>query len=113
MGRRRRVDPRQLAFDWEAPAIPRPRTRAGCQGAPRPCPWVGCRHHLADLRWSEERILEYIEESEFTCSLDVGDSGEHGHEFVARLLRATVTGTKQIEHSAFVKIRKKGKGDLI
>lgn len=27
-------------------AIPRPRTRGDCLTMPRPCPWVGCRHHL-------------------------------------------------------------------
>ncbi len=27
-------------------AIPRPKTRADCQAEARPCPWVGCRHHL-------------------------------------------------------------------
>jgi hypothetical protein len=31
--------------------LPRPRTRAECApgSGPRPCPWVGCRHHLVDL----------------------------------------------------------------
>lgn len=27
-------------------SIPRPQTRAECQQEARPCPWVGCRHHL-------------------------------------------------------------------
>jgi hypothetical protein len=27
-------------------AIPRPKTRAECRDEARPCPWVGCRHHL-------------------------------------------------------------------
>lgn len=28
--------------------LPRPRTRDDCRGGDaRPCPWVGCRHHLA------------------------------------------------------------------
>lgn len=27
-------------------AVPRPRTRAECLQEARPCPWVGCRHHL-------------------------------------------------------------------
>lgn len=35
-------------------AIPRPRTRADCLQEARPCPWVGCTHHL---------LLE-VEESE-------------------------------------------------
>lgn len=26
--------------------IQRPRTRADCVDAPRPCPWASCRHHL-------------------------------------------------------------------
>lgn len=27
-------------------AIPRPRTRGDCLAEARPCPWVGCSHHL-------------------------------------------------------------------
>jgi hypothetical protein len=27
-------------------AIPRPKTRAECRDEARPCPWVGCKHHL-------------------------------------------------------------------
>lgn len=27
-------------------AVPRPRTRGDCLAEARPCPWVGCRHHL-------------------------------------------------------------------
>lgn len=27
--------------------VPRPTTRADCEQEARPCPWVGCRHHLA------------------------------------------------------------------
>lgn len=27
------------------PEPQRPRTRADCEQGPRPCPWVGCRHH--------------------------------------------------------------------
>ena len=26
--------------------VPRPQTRSDCQGGPRPCPFVSCRHHL-------------------------------------------------------------------
>ncbi len=28
-------------------ALPRPTTRGDCGQEARPCPWVGCRHHLA------------------------------------------------------------------
>lgn len=27
-------------------SVPRPKTRAACRAEARPCPWVGCRHHL-------------------------------------------------------------------
>lgn len=26
--------------------LKRPKTRGDCANSPRPCPWVGCRHHL-------------------------------------------------------------------
>lgn len=37
--------------DAGAPSAPaRPRTRGDCANGPRPCPWVGCRHHVISLR---------------------------------------------------------------
>lgn len=32
------------------PVLARPRVRGDCANGPRPCPWIGCRHHLADVR---------------------------------------------------------------
>lgn len=31
---------------FEEEAVSRPRTRGDCFRLPRPCPFVGCRHHL-------------------------------------------------------------------
>src|SRR5581483_1287305 len=91
----RRVDERRhldFAPDHEAPLPPRPRTRGECVDGPRPCPWVGCRHHLAlDVNYvfdGAKRVpgetlrihalldprdpdLEVLAE---TCSLDVADA---------------------------------------
>ena len=30
----------------DGPEQSRPQTRGDCVNGPRPCPWVGCRHHL-------------------------------------------------------------------
>jgi hypothetical protein len=39
------LEPLALPDDWEMkPGVPP--TRAACKGAPRPCPYVHCRHHL-------------------------------------------------------------------
>ena len=41
----------------DEPAITRPRTRADCVRGPRPCPWISCRHHLAEPRINERGRL--------------------------------------------------------
>jgi hypothetical protein len=38
-----------MSDDDELVRLARPRTREDCKGAARPCPWVSCRHHLADV----------------------------------------------------------------
>lgn len=56
----------------------RPRLRGECVLEPRPCPFVGCRYHLAldvteagGIRWSHPGAeLEQLEE---TCALDVAE----------------------------------------
>jgi len=47
-----RRKPMQLSLDFssqdeELMGYDRPKTRGECEGQPRPCPWVGCRYHLA------------------------------------------------------------------
>jgi hypothetical protein len=75
----------------------RPRTRADCINGPRPCPWVGCRHHLA-ISWDPERPhviketwphlqivnnpdgpgLDILEQKYGTCELDICDKLNDG-----------------------------------
>jgi Sigma-70, region 4 len=83
----------------------RPRHRSDCIDGPRPCPFVGCRHHTAlvadvardslkeifpDLRIVDEPEgpgLDLLEQSVGTCVLDIADRHGNGpeHEFGALL----------------------------
>jgi hypothetical protein len=81
--------------------VERPRTRGDCAGGVRPCPFVGCRHHLAvdvldtgSLRINGDLDLEAMRS---TCSLDVADQGEHTLLEVGELLNLTRERVRQIE----------------
>lgn len=55
--------------------VERPRTRADCIDGPRPCPWVGCRHHLyLEVKPNGSIVLNQPDlepwELEQSCSLD-------------------------------------------
>jgi hypothetical protein len=81
----------------------RPRTRAECKDGPRPCPWIGCRHHLAItvhpergsiketfphlriLQDPEGDGLEQLEQLAGTCSLDTADGIDLGIAEIAGL----------------------------
>lgn len=88
------------------PIPPRPVTRGDCVDGPRPCPWVGCRHHLfLDVNPATGHIkaafpgLEFDEIPE-TCSLDVADRGGASLHDIGRLMRLTRERVRQIEESA-------------
>ena len=93
----------------------RPRTRGDCEDAPRPCPWVGCRHHLAiDVRDNYTGkihghfagVLEGdLSGMTQTCSLDVSDQGEHTLEQVAKYSGVTRQRVEAIEHVAQARAR--------
>lgn len=85
---------------------PRPRTRAECKDGIRPCPYVGCRHHLyLDVNPENGTIklnfphLEVWEMKE-TCSLDVADRGGGTLDEVGVRLNLTRERVRQIELSA-------------
>lgn len=87
-----------LAEEW---TDARPQTRADCVSAPRPCPWVSCRHHMlihdiydngqirinratAESRklddtdpvfWSDDDVAAAIESLPHSCSLDAAILG--------------------------------------
>lgn len=99
-----------------------PRTRADCLGGPRPCPWMGCKYHLAvsvtragnllieaPLGPDGEPDLDAQEARGGTCALDVIDRAEFAteegilpHEAIARLLGQTPKAVQQFEARALV-----------
>lgn len=81
---------------------PRPRTRGDCARGPRPCPWVGCRHHLY-LEVNPQtgsiaiRHAGGPEDLAQSCSLDVADEGGVTLEVVGGLLNITRERVRQVE----------------
>ena len=49
----------------------RPVTRGDCAGVARPCPWVECRHNLADVGRRKRKLP--ITDPALSCALDVAD----------------------------------------
>lgn len=91
----------------------RPRTRADCRDAPRPCPWVSCRHHLfLDVRrtgaiayphGTDVAALERLGDS---CALDVAERGEATHAQVGQALNVTMQMASLIEQAALGRLEK-------
>jgi hypothetical protein len=90
----------------------RPRTRAECRNGPRPCPWVGCRHHLYLEVNPETGTIKLVHpdkdptELENTCSLDVAEHGGLTLERVGEVLNLTRERMRQIEARALVNLGK-------
>lgn len=81
----------------------RPKTRAECVGAPRPCPFVSCKYHLyLDVMPGTGAIklnfpdLE-VEEMRESCSLDVADRGGATLEEVGAIMNLTRERIRQLE----------------
>jgi hypothetical protein len=88
----------------EAPTVERPRTRGDCVDAPRPCPWVSCRHHLSIEVFDSGSFREVfpglaLAKMVDTCSLDVADRGSQTLETVASHMHVTRERVRQIETS--------------
>jgi hypothetical protein len=84
LSRLERAEAEKLA-DWEPS---RPKTREDCVGGLRPCPHVGCRHHLySDVNERDRGATLRIRtdvlpwEMEYSCALDVADmeAGDLAH----------------------------------
>lgn len=100
---------------YSYPEVVRPRTRAdclpgGCNEA-RPCPFVGCAHHLyldvvgvnGALRISQP--LVDVWDLPETCALDVADRGGATLEEVGVLNNVTRERARQVETCALAKVR--------
>lgn len=95
----------QLLFPEEeiaANQAARPKTRGECIDGPRPCPFVGCRHHLyldvSETTGSIKINMPDLEpwEVEQSCSLDVADEGRHTLEEVGALINTTRERVRQL-----------------
>lgn len=80
----------------------RPRTRLECLDGPRPCPWVGCRHHLyLNVTARGELHVEFPGrepwELKQTCSLDVADDGPQTLSDVGDLMNVSRERIRQIQ----------------
>jgi hypothetical protein len=88
----------------------KPRMRAECQDAPRPCPFVSCKHHLfVDVSSRTGAIklnfpdLEVWEMNE-SCALDVADRGGTTLEDVGAIMNLTRERIRQVEVKALAKL---------
>jgi hypothetical protein len=84
----------------------RPRTRAECENGPRPCPFVGCRHHLyLDVNPATGSIrlnfpdLE-VWEMKDSCALDIADQGGTTLMELGAVINVTRERIRQIEFTA-------------
>lgn len=81
----------------------RPKTRADCVNAPRPCLFVSCKYNLfldvnprtgsVKLNFPDKEIWELAE----TCVLDVADRGGITLEEVGRIMNLTRERIRQVE----------------
>jgi hypothetical protein len=89
----------------------RPRSRADCVNAPRPCMFVSCKHHLyldvnpetgsIKLNFPDREIWELPE----TCALDVADRGGITLEEVGSIMNLTRERIRQVETRGLVRLR--------
>lgn len=91
----------------------RPKTRDECRwpgvNQVRPCPWVGCKHHLyLDINPETGSITLNFPDLEpwelpHTCSLDVAERGGNTLEEIGEIMNLTRERVRQIEVRALVR----------
>lgn len=115
--------------DWILSQETRPKTRGDCVGGQRPCPWVGCKWHLAidvneagslkinfpATNATDDLTDEYIDWDSMkeTCSLDVVDksNGLLPSE-IGQLLNCVESNIQRIEHDYLTKLREEIGNDM-
>ena len=108
-GERRELAADERALRAAGVALRRPRTLAECR--PGPCPWVGCRYHLAiDVDPVSGRMklnfphLEVWQMAE-TCALRAAARGGLSLEQVGRLTNLAQERVSQIEEPAMALLK--------
>lgn len=88
--------------------VERPRTRGDCVDGPRPCPWYGCRYHLA-LDVTSKGAIKMdtgpLQRMEHTCALDAAEDGARSLEEIGKLLGIGRERVRQIEAVALEQMR--------
>jgi hypothetical protein len=104
---------RLLYPEAEAIQALRPKTRGDCKDGIRPCPWVGCRHHLylnvnedtgsMTQNFPKTPVWDLTE----SCSLDLADANPDGLklESMAAFMELTKERIRQIEEQAKEQLR--------
>ncbi len=96
--------------------VERPRTRAECREAARPCPWVACKHHLyLDINPRTGSIkLNFPDlepwDLEHTCALDVAESGGRTLEEIGQITNLTRERVRQVEVRGLLALRARAPG---
>lgn len=83
-------------------SVQRPRTRGECENAPRPCPFLSCKYHLAVDVTSNGSLTLNFPESELedlvdTCALDAAARGGMTLDDVGARMNLTRERVRQIE----------------
>jgi len=92
-------------------ALDRPRTRADCGAETRPCPWVGCKHHLyLDINPATGSIkINFPDrepwELEHTCALDIAEAGGKTLDEIGEITNLTRERIRQLEVGSLLKLR--------
>ena len=89
----------------------RPTTRAQCENAERPCPFVSCKYHLyLDVNPNTGSIKENFPDIEVwemseSCALDIAQRGGITLEEVGEIMNLTRERIRQLEMTGLVKLR--------
>jgi hypothetical protein len=90
----------------------RPLKRADCMPGHRPCPWVGCKHHLyldvnqktgsVKMNFPDREVWELAE----TCALDIAEKGGVTLEQAGGFINLTRERVRQVEVQSLHQIRR-------
>lgn len=116
--RKQQAEREQLSDEVrELLAAERPKTRADCVNGPRPCPWVGCQHHLyldvnhiGSIKINHRPGLDVgatLFAMTDTCTLDVAALGGLTLDEVGLRLNVVRERIRQVEVDALKKLHKK------
>lgn len=104
----------------ELPELERPKVRGDCEGGDRPCPFVGCKHHLyleversGSIKFNHPGKEPEDLAPDASCALDVADGGGVTLEKTGELLNLTRERTRQVEQQALARAAATVDEDLV